>query len=83
MPGIFFIANKIGRFARPNRKNGNGFGMAYSTAERKRQSAAKKEIKYESSDCVVGLSANFSEALFVNILEIVSQNVLFLQRNQQ
>lgn len=34
----------IGRFVSPSRRNGSGFGMAYSTAERKRQSAEKKVI---------------------------------------
>lgn len=35
-----------GRFASPSLRNGSGFGIAYSTAERKRQSAEKKVINF-------------------------------------
>lgn len=35
-----------GRFASPSLRNGSGFGIAYSTAERKRQSAEKKVISF-------------------------------------
>lgn len=38
--------SRIGRFAKPKRRNGNGFGIAYSTAERNMQRAAKKEISF-------------------------------------
>lgn len=35
-----------GRFASPSLRNGSGFGIAYSTAERKRQIAEKKVISF-------------------------------------
>lgn len=41
---IFLSERRTGRFARPSLRNGSGLGIAYSTAERKRQRAAKKEM---------------------------------------
>lgn len=38
--------SKTGRFASPSRKNGSGFGIAYSTAERNIHKAAKNDISF-------------------------------------
>lgn len=36
----------IARFAKPNLKNGTGFGIANSTAEKKRHKAVKKVRRF-------------------------------------
>ena len=40
----FLIDMSMGKFARPRRKKGRGFGIAYSTTDRNMQMAAKNEI---------------------------------------
>jgi hypothetical protein len=40
---IFSSERRIGRLASPRRRNGSGFGIAYSIADRKRQRAVKKD----------------------------------------
>ena len=42
-------ANKIGRFAKPSRKKGKGFGMAYSTMDKKRHNAEKNKSRNRPS----------------------------------
>lgn len=42
--GMISIENSIGRFASPNRRNGNGLGIMYSMVERKKQSAPNQAV---------------------------------------
>ncbi len=41
-------ARITGKFERPRRRNGNGFGIAFSIVERKRQRAARKGTSFSS-----------------------------------
>ena len=34
----------MGKFARPKRKKGSGFGIAYSTEDKSKHKAAKKDV---------------------------------------
>ena len=45
-------ATITGRLARPSRRNGSGFGIAYSTAARNRHRAARKGRSFLSVVCV-------------------------------
>lgn len=75
-----------GRFARPILKNGTGFGIAYSTAERKKHKAEKKasfliaarhllKVNHQEHDVAVADSTDagcLSQSYRANLLKLAA-----------